>query len=210
MKTNKLKIVIGLFVLSIISGCYPEGYETYEETDIVITDYNMEYNFSGINTYYMPDTIHYIGDDDPDREWDSFIIDEIEKGFLGVGYTRINDYDPLNLPDVIVTVSALENESTNIYSYPYYGYGWGSYYPYYGYGWGYPYYPYSGYGYAVSYSIGTVFWNLWDPTNVDTASETIPIEYTAIINGLMGSSQSTSESRITDAVNKAFIQSPYL
>ena len=200
-----------------LAGCYPEGFETYQETDIVVTDYNTNYNFSGISTFIIPDTIHYIWEEDPDRSWDSFVIGELEQGFESMGYTRLAGYEHNNPPDVVVTVSVLRNENTVIYSDPWYpgwGYGgWG--YPGYGWGyWGYPGYgygyPWGGYTYISSYSIGTLMWNLWDPDNVIDETTTIPIEYTAIINGLMGSSASTTQNRLADGIEKAFKQSPYL
>ena len=97
-----------------LAGCYPEGFETYQETDIVVTDYNTNYNFSGISTFIIPDTIHYIGEEDPDRSWDSFVIGELEQGFESMGYTRLAGYEHNNPPDVVVTVSVLRNENTVI------------------------------------------------------------------------------------------------
>lgn len=211
------EIAVLLVLVLALAGCYPEGYETYGETDIVVTDYNTNYNFSGISTYFIPDTIRYIGEDDPDRSWDDFIIGELEQGFESMGYTRLAAYSHNNPPDVVITVSVLLNENTIIYSDPWYpgwGYGgWG--YPGYGWGyWGYPGYgygyPWSGYNYISSYSIGTLMWNLWDPDNVIDETTTIPIEYTALINGLMGSSTSTTQIRLAEGIDKAFKQSAYL
>ncbi len=203
MKKNIFKFSIGFVIILFISGCYPEGFETYEETDIVLTSYNMQYDFAGISTFYIADTINHvaIGEDEPDRSWDSFILGQLEEGFSSLGYVKVDNFDPSDLPDVVVSVSVLEVENTYLYSYGY------PYYPYYGYGWGYPYYPYYG---TVSYSTGTIYWNLWDPRNVDPIEETIPVEYGAIVNGLMGSSLTTSQNRISNAIKKAFIQSPYL
>ncbi len=217
MKKRHVFRGVGLLIALALAGCYPDGYDTYEETDIVITDYNTDYNFSGINTYFIPDTIHYIGEEDPDRTWDNFIIGELEQGFESMGYTRSPSYDPGNPTDVVVTVSVLTVDNYNIYSDPWYpgwGYGgWG--YPGYGWGyWGYPGYgygyPWGGYTYISSYSTGTLMWNIWDPDNVIDETTTIPIEYTAVINGLLGSSASTTQSRLADGIAKAFQQSPYL
>lgn len=205
MKKNFLKLGVGLLIIFGISGCYPEGFETYEETDIVVTDYNPDYDFSSVGTFYMPDTIHHIGEEEPDREWDSFVLGEIETGFENLGYTKIDVYDMNNPPDVVVDVSILEVDYTQIYSYPYWpGYG----YPYYpGYGWGYPWY---GYGYYYQFTTGTIFWNMWDPDNVDEVNEIIPIEYVALINGLVANSSNPSMPRIAQGIEKAFAQSPYL
>jgi hypothetical protein len=68
MKVNFIKYGIGLLAIIWISGCNPGGFDNYEETDIVVTSYDEEYDFSSIVTYYMPDTIHYLGDDDEDPD----------------------------------------------------------------------------------------------------------------------------------------------
>lgn len=217
MKKSIFKYSIGFFIIFGLSGCYPEEFETYEETDIVVTDYNIQYDFSAISTYFMADTIHHIGDDDPDKSWDSYIIDLLEQEFESIGYTRTVGYDVNNPSDVVVTVTLLEIEYSSIYSDGWYGgWGWGGWgYPGYGWGyWGYPGYgsgyPWYGYPYISSYTVGTISWNIWDPDNVIDKTETIPIEYTAAINGLMGSSVSVTQSRISNGINKAFEQSPYL
>lgn len=207
----------GIITLLFLAGCYPEGLETYGETDIVVTDYNTEYNFAGIETYFMPDTIHHIGEEDPDRSMDSYVITQLALEFENLGYTRLSEYEPLNPPDVAVTVSVLEIVNVNIYSNPWPGYGWGGDWPYYGYGWGYwgspgygSGYPWYGYSYVSSYSTGTIIWNLWDPDNAIDDTEVIPIEWTGAINGLMGSSTTTSQNRILNGIRQAFDQSPYL
>ena len=38
-------------------GCYPPGPETYEELDIVFTNYTEEFDFDTQKSYAMPDAI---------------------------------------------------------------------------------------------------------------------------------------------------------
>ena len=201
MEANNLVKVLGVLLLVTITGCYPEGLETREETDLVVTDYNTAYDFSTINTYFLVDEIDYIGQDDPTRAWDEFILSELERNFEEINYTRMPVYNENSPPDVVVTVSILEILHVDIYSYGWYGWGW------YGYYWYYPWY----YGYdAVSYETGTVIWNLWEPGKVLDDEKLIQVEHSAIINGLLGSSSQVSRSRITEAIDQAFRQSPYL
>ena len=61
----------------------------------------------------------------------------------------------------------------------------------------------------TSYETGTVFWDMFDPDNVDTENEIIQVEWTGAINGVLGSS-SNNESRLTRGIEQAFEQSQYL
>jgi hypothetical protein len=205
MKNKFLKITFVIFSILGLAGCYPGGYETYEESDIVVTNYNPDFDFQSVKTYFMPDTIQYIEDDEPVRTWDSFITNELAKQFAILGYEREMEYDESNPPDIFVSVAVLTVDNVDIYSYPYYGY------PYYGYGWGWYGYPYyGGYPVVVTYTTGTLNWKMFSPENVKPEEDIIPIEYSAAVNGLVGSSLVSAESRIVNAISKAFQQSPYL
>ena len=141
-------------------------------------------------------------------------ISELVKNFDARGYERITD-TTLPEPDVMVVVTAIKIKNYQVYGgypwYPYWGWGWGwykstNYYGYPGYGWGYPYYP----SYVTSYETGTVVWDMFDPDNVDEEEEIIYVEWTGAINGVLGSSVSSTEDRITTGINQAFVQSPYI
>ena len=52
----------------VVASCYPGGIEYYEETDVVFTSYEPDYDFMQQNTYSMPDSVVKItgdGNDDP-------------------------------------------------------------------------------------------------------------------------------------------------
>jgi len=210
---KKLLILTGTVVAIAfaLTACYPGGAEYVSDTDLVVTNYNPEFNFNGIQTYYMPDSIRHIVEEDetPDRSMDSFIIGELERNLNTLGYLRLDTVDIIggSEPDVIVAVSAIIVTNVNYYTYPYYpGWCW-SWYCYPGYGW---YYPWYGYTYVTSYETGTVFWDMFDPDNVDTENEIIQVEWTGAINGVLGSSVSSNQSRLTKGIDQAFEQSPYL
>ena len=203
-----ISIVIG------ISSCYPGGAEYTNDTDLVLTNYNSDFNFQSVQTYFISDSINHIVEEGvtPDRALDSHVIDELESNFGARGYTRLTDTTGPE-PDFMVVVTAIKVKNYNIYGgYPWYGgWGWGwykstDYYGYPGYGWGYPYYP----TYVTSYETGTVVWDLFEPDNVDEENEIIYVEWTGAINGVLGSSTSNTRDRISTGIEQAFRQSPYL
>jgi len=210
---KKLLLHIGIFAVMAIAltACYPGGAEYVSDTDLVVTNYNPEFNFNGIQYYYMPDSIRHIVEEGttPDRSMDPFIISELEKNLTALGYTRLDtsDISGGGEADVMVAVSAIKVTNVNYNTYPYYpGWCW-SWYCYPGYGW---YYPWYGYTYVTSYETGTVFWDMFDPDNVDIENETIHVEWTGAINGVLSSSVSSNQSRLTKGIEQAFMQSPYL
>jgi hypothetical protein len=218
MKSKIFNLGVGFALLLILAGCYPGGAEYTSDADIVLTNYNDEFNFGAVKTYFMSDSIQHIVEDgeEPDRTYDTYIISELEKHFEDRGYERLLPEDSTGpAPDVSVVIRAIEVTTTTIWAgypwYPGWGYGWGwykstNYYGYPGYGWGYPYYP----TYVTSYTTGTVSWSLFDPENVDDEGELLYIEWTGAINGLLGSSTSNTKTRISNTINQAFTQSPYI
>jgi hypothetical protein len=188
-------------------GCYPQGPDYIEELDVVITNYNPDYDFSAVTTYAMPDRIVEItgnlveGEEPvfiPDRNA-AVILGQIEENLNALGWTKIDDVtDTLNI-DVLVLPAAWE--TTTVYYYYDYWYWWyGGYYPY----WGYGYYPPVSYS---SYTTGTLIWTVIDPNELSGDGHPIR-QWTAAVNGIL--TGSFSDSRVTQAIDKAFKQSPYL
>lgn len=196
----------------VIFSCYPGGAEYYSDTDIVYTNYDETYNFSGDVNYFMPDTIyHAIGegdDDDISREYDEEILARVADNLTSYGYTRVSDE---NGADVFVTITITTSKYTGIGWIPgggwwwgwYPGWGWGGYYP------GYPWYP-GGYPVYYSYTTGTIFLEMIPPDLVDPDEETVTIVWQGIGNGLISSSTSNMTARIDRMIDQVFTQSPYL
>jgi hypothetical protein len=218
MKYFFMKIVILVGVVFILAGCYPGGAEYTSDTDIVITDYDQDYNFKSISTYYLADSINHIVEEGktPNYSLDGYILGELERNLDALGWTRIVD-STSNQPDVAIVVASVKVTNYNYYTMPWYpGWGWGwywkstdgtQYWGYPGYGWYYP--PYYG-GYYTSYETGTLAWNLFDPDLVDETNEDIYIQWVGAINGVLGSSTSNTKNRITVGIDQAFRQSSYL
>ncbi len=134
-----------------------------------------------------------------------------------LGYVRVTIPDPPgalppdSTPDVVVLVTTIGANNQYYVWYPAYGYwgywpGWGYWGGYPGYGWGYP-----GYWATGSYQTGTVFMDMIDPNKPvgDVEPPELPVVWTGALNGVLGSSAGAA-TRLTDGINRAFDQSPYL
>jgi len=202
--------VVGIVALA---GCYPTSPTTVETYDLVISDYNPNYDFSTKTTFAIPDNVVVITGEnlsDPDgngepefvsEPYNTQIINAITQGLTSRGWTKI---DTAAHPDVWILPTAMQS-TTLVYYYDYWGY-WGWWYGGY-YGWYYPgYYP----PYVSSYTTGSIFVTMVDK-NAVTPDNELPVEWSFLVNGLLsGSSTSTTSSRINSTIAQAFTQSPYL
>ena len=189
----------------VLLSCYPAGPEYVEDIDVTYTTFDKDFDFQSRNTYAMPDQIVVdVEIEDGDTTYvymkDIFadpILAAIDDNMQSRGWTKVAIFDN---PDVVVTPAGISS-TTYFYSYWYdwwyggwYG-GWGWYYP--------PYYTVS------SYTTGTMIITMADP-NVDNDSP-INQSQTAWVmaaNGLFTGNYDLA--RVTDAIDEAFEQSPYL
>ncbi len=122
-----------------LAGCYPKGPEYYSDTDLTVTDYDMDYDFEGQKNYFMADTVEYITnqkDDEISERDQEKLIQEVESNFALRGYTRLAEEDAMDAEFVVaVTVTSTKNTGAGyIPGPPWYpswpwGPGWGGYYP---------------------------------------------------------------------------------
>ncbi|TMI73656.1 MAG: DUF4136 domain-containing protein [Bacteroidetes bacterium] len=206
-------VCVSLFVLI---SCYPKGAEFAEDLDLVLTNYNQDFDFKAKHTYAIPDSVIKITGDvfnDPDGDHKPTFVDQtyanailaaVNQNMTANGWTRVSK---TSNPDVVLLASAMT--TTNIYYYYDWWY-WSWWYPSgcYCYGWYYPgYYP----PYYVSgYRSGTVLVQMVDRSAIVPSGGNVPVEWTAIFNGLAEGSTSSITARIGTAINQAFSQSPYL
>jgi hypothetical protein len=184
-------------------GCYPGGVDFAEDTDVVYTTYDQNYNFAAAGTYAMPDKIvinveidkgdtiyEYMKDIYADQ-----ILNRIAENMSARGYQRV---DVGANPDMLLMPAAMS--STQYYYYYWYCWWYGGYWP--GWGWYYP--PY----YSVSsYTTGSVVMTISDP-NIDNPINKSKLSWLAAMNGL--ASGNNDVDRVLDGVDQAFEQSPYL
>ena len=209
------KIIYGVMFSAMagltLLGCYPQGPEYVEDLDVVYTTYDEEYDFQAQNTFALPDKIVVdVEIDGGDTTWiymkDAFatpILNSIVANMEANGWERLpNDVD--GNPDLdadVVLSPALISSTTYYYSY---WYDW--YYGWYGGYWGWYYPPY----YSVSsVTTGSMVIVMADPGAADDS----PIgkskaSWLAVANGVATGYNDIS--RVTDAIDQAFEQSPYL
>ncbi|MFO7670134.1 MAG: DUF4136 domain-containing protein [Bacteroidales bacterium] len=194
----KKKFVFYLSIIMLMVSCYPNGAEYYEDLDIVYTNYDDQFDFASQGVYSIPDNIVKIEGDlaegeDPEfvkEPYNTQILNSINSHMEALGWTATEDPDNADL----VLFPAVWTNTTVYYWYDY----WCWYYPYYcGWGWGYP--------SVSSYTSGTLLMTL-----VADGQEYIePIRvWTCAINGLLSGSYNTT--RVINAIDQAFEQSPYL
>lgn len=193
-------------LIPLLVSCYPQGPEYVEDTDVVYTVFDEQYDFSQQSTYAMPDKIVYdidIEDGDTTLSYlpEAFanpIFDAIEENMSAAGYTRVEISDD---PGLLLT-PAMMSSTTYFYSYWYdwwyggwWGWGWGWYYP--------PYYTIS------SYTTGSMIMVLSDPNRASVSPiNRSPAVWVSTANGLV--SYAYDIDRVTHSIDQAFEQSPYL
>jgi hypothetical protein len=193
----KKKFVFYLSIIILMVSCYPNGAEYYEDLDIVYTNYDDQFDFAGKGTYAIPDKIVKIEGDVAEEDGPEFVkepqntqmLSQIKTNMAALGW-GITD-DPANAD--LVLFPAVWTNTTVYYWYDY----WCWYYYYCGWGWGYP--------QVTSYTTGTLIMTL-----VADGEEFIEPSrvWTAAANGLLSGSYNTT--RVTNAIDQAFEQSPYL
>jgi Domain of unknown function (DUF4136) len=206
MKKNVFHILMLLFLATSMAGCYPDGPDSIDEYDIVYTNYDDQFVFSGKPTYAMPDSVVKItgaaSTGEPiefvNQTYGKIICDRIKSNMASRGYTLVNNPSQA---DLVLFPSALE--VTNItYYYDYWGYYYGWYYP--GGGYYYPYYPT-----VTTYTTGSLIMTIADIKNVNPSGKN-KVVWLGIINGLLEGSSTDFPGRINKSIDQAFTQSTYL
>jgi len=208
-KKKKLIVLFSLLILSsfVFYSCYPDYGLTTADYDTVITLYDKDADFKK-PTYAMPDSVvHLVAEgeeDNVDRSKDALILSTIQSNMTSLGYTKVDTTNP-DAPDFVILVGVTVTENYGQAYYPGWGY-WG------GWGWwgGYPGYGYGGGSVIYSYTTGSIFMSMIDPDKIN-ADGTYGAVWLARINGVVSSSSTINvSSRITQRINDAFNQSPYL
>jgi hypothetical protein len=224
MKIKKTKGIIPWILISaipvLIISCYPGGPSTPEEKDIVGTSYDKEFNFGAVVTFSLPDTIvHMVTGNEQDsigRDYDNLIFNRVRDQMITLGYIE-RPVDTLNPADVVLLISAMSTTNSGLYFdtawwWGYWGWwpGWGGHpgAPVWGPGWGYG-FP-VGVPIYINYTSGTLFITMIDPANSDVEEKTIAVPWLAALNSLLSGGSQDKEQRITDNIDQAFKQSPYL
>lgn len=211
---NVLSISVIMVVLLFFSSCHPDGPEYIEDLDIVYTDYDPDFNFSEQNTFAIPDSIvlidnqsymAYAEDSIPetvDPVYGDAIQNQIRENMVDLGWTEV---DRTENPDVVVLVTA--SRTTNLF-YNYDWRYWDWYYPgaYTGFGW---YYPGYSPGYISGYRTGSLMIQMANVANIGV-NNNVPVVWLSVINGVLEGSTENIGNRLSQTIDQAFAQSPYL
>ena len=208
-----------LCITTIFYSCNTNSGIAVDNYDVVITFYDDLASFSTIRQYRMPDSVVVIFDSNSSsagsvtHEYDSLILNEVEKQFDLVGYER--EFSPSqNPPDIIVLVSVVVSDrysATRAYDlYEYWSWytGW-TILPNWGSGWSVN-YPWQQNDVTYNYSIGSLIIMMLDARDVNSSEKTIPNIWSGVMNGLLVNDPAFAHFRILDNISQCFVQSPYL
>ena len=187
---------------AVLAACYPSPDLVIEELDTVITAVDEDVDFQQFKTYALPDTIIYRPEEGQiSEELKILILGDINRNMQAFGYEPQHDPEN-NPPDLVVVAGVITRDEYGAFiGWPFFG-GFGSYT-----GWGVGYPPISG---GYTYTVGTVTIDMIDYKNIDSIREEINAVWTAAVNGVLQSDVKNQAQRLTDGINQAFAQSPYL
>jgi hypothetical protein len=187
-KFQRFILILPLLSALFLTSCYYDYGVNTENSDVVVTLYNKDYNFGAVTKYFYADSVRRFGNESLSFGYDQVVIDAVNSNATSLGWTKVSTP---SLADIVITTGV--TTSTYVVET-----GW---YDYYGYYW---YYPYSYDTYT--YTTGTIAVLMSDYRL--TANGKAPIEWSGIMNGLAG--QGNGAARIQSGINQAFSQSPYL
>lgn len=208
MKKNYLLLAL----LALFVSCQKEPDMGELDSDLlVLTDYDTKANFSSYTTYFLPDSIMIPGNGSTAPTWikgDAVapVISAIASNMTGKGYTRVQNK---GIADLGIQPTFIQNTTYINYD-PVYPYWWWGYpYPFYWGDWTGWYYPYP---IVYSYNVGSLIAEIVDLKNPVTTGDKkeLQVLWTAYMAGLMSGSSSIDTQRAVNAVNQAFVQSPYI
>jgi hypothetical protein len=199
LTTHRWALAITSVGAAALAACYPSPDLGVEDFDTVVTVVADDADFSGLRTYFMPDTVLQRPDDGAaSRAFDDQIVSDINRNLVQRGY----EYEPdpeSSLPDLLVVASVITRDQYQAYlGWPYFGPGLGG-------GFVYP-----TVGMRYVYTVGTISIDMARAEDFDPDKDDFPVLWTAAISGPLVDSQSSRGERITAGIDQAFAQSPYL
>jgi hypothetical protein len=209
MKTTGYLILLLCGFVTWSCHIQPDNAELIDQM-VVSTNYDTGADFTAYATYAIPtDTIGFLSNNSsdtiitsPSSDFPRQVLKAIRANMDQRGYTRVNRSDT---PDVGINVMVVND--FNVFQevvYPdYYGYPGGYYSGYYGYG-SYYSYPYVN---TYAYNTGVLIVEI-----VDLKNKTPDNKVKVIWDAYMGDVYSTIDrlAQSTDAIDQAFVQSPYI
>ncbi|MBS1518867.1 MAG: DUF4136 domain-containing protein [Bacteroidetes bacterium] len=190
---KRILLVIIMITPVVISSCYYDYGLNTDNYDVVGSFYNPDYNFNNVTKYYFIDSVIHRDGGTVTTQYDNLIKTTTINNLNALGWTRVTDSAGAG----VVSVGAVVTTTNYTVST-----GSGCWYDYWGYTWCYPYY-----GNTYEYTTGTIAVVLADLNLRD--GNNLPVQWVGVANGLLGQGGNVNQ-RITNGINKAFEQSPYL
>lgn len=196
------------------AACYPGAVTEPEDSDVVLTVFDTTADFSAVASYFMPDSVVRIGDDestildDTVREFDEAILAQVEAQFTALGYRRIQEPGQ-GTPDGVVLVSVNTTEQTEWVPGCWYCYwDWYPWGPDWEWSWGPGYEPDYPFGPDLgTRTLGTLLVTLLDPVTVGTE---LRVWWAGAATALLSEGSEADLARVQQAIGQMFVQSPYL
>lgn len=198
-----------LCAMFLFSACEDE--HGLDNDYLVFTDYDKESDFSSYHTYYLPDSILYIGYSQKPEYISGASAERLLSTYtaeLGkMGYSRVEDKNQADLGIQITLVGDTRYFVSYVDS-PYWWWGYPGYWdPYYWGDWGYWYYPYPVY---YSYSTGSLLTDMVNLKSEKGKNEKLPVIWNSYISGMSTGSKYADMSLLVKGVVQSFRQSDYL
>jgi hypothetical protein len=205
MKRN----ILAMFAILLLMSCRKEpDFSELSSQFLVGTNRDQQADFSSFKTYYISDTVLYVGGEKDDStlpaEFAQQLVKVVKDTMAARGYSLAARGDATNHPDLGLTLSVVKNITVVIESYPGWWGGWyGGCYWYYCYPY---YYPWTA---VYSYTTGSVLLNMYDIKNA-AKEEEIKALWNVSALGALGSSASSNIQYGVEALQQGFAQSPYV
>ena len=177
--------------------------DSLQNNQVVVTDRDLDANYSGYTTYHISDTVRLIASNPNDSIMTGAgakqLVDAVKTNMNSRGYTFVARTAN---PSLGLTLWVIKDVERSTICSGWWGGWWG--YPWYG--WGY-YYPWCG---SYTYSVGTSMLTLFDLKNAGTNQNLRAIWGMTAFGVFSTTNDATNVTLTTNAINQAFSQSPYI
>lgn len=217
-RTRALCTFIGIIgLMGSLAACDDDDDDFTGPTGVVTTVRDQNFNFTGLHTFAMPDTVVQFapltGAPLPvPRTWDKLALTEVRQNLLLRGYTEVAD-PKTTKPDFVVLVGSTATTNYNAYVtwawYDVWGFypGWGWYAPGFSSTWSlvYPWYADVG---VTAYDRGTLVVTIIPTVSVNPLNRTINASWAGVASALMDGT--VTADNVANAIDEMFQKSPYL
>lgn len=210
----KFKLRIGAYLLLIagLSACQKDNELDKLDADYkVVTDYDPATDFSNFQSYYLPDSILFIGENEHARYLDKLeakpILDAFHQNMQNRGYTRAVSKKEADL-GLQVTYIASTSHFVGYIDSPYWWWGYPDYWSSFYWGnWGYWHYPH-----PVSFSVstGALLTDMLNLKAEQGKDKQLSVIWQSYLTGLLYGSNTINIALAIRGVDQAFEQSAYI